>query len=1136
MSEGERLRQGSLRPLMVTQFLGAFNDNAWKLMVIVMLSRSLGSASDDPEQAAQTRAMLAFAVFTLPLMLFSLPAGVLADRLSKRTVILAMKGLECLLMAAAALLLLLAPASSVSALVLLGAMGLQSAVFGPAKYGILPELVPHGRLSAANGQLELWTFLAIIAGTVAGPLLLEGLPVPALAGCLLAILSLVGLAAALWIPRVPAARKEGGLVETTLGAYRVLRGSRALWLSVLGLSWFWGIASLLGQDMLVYTHLNLGLGEGWTGVPLGLFGLGVGVGAFLAGRVSGGNVETGLIPLGALGLGLSTLALGLLGPGILGTSLLCALAGAASGFLLVPMNALLQWRAPPERRASVIALANVFMFAGMLAGSLSGWLMAEASLSARGILLGSALLTLAGTVWSLWILPEAFLRFVCFLFTHTVYRLRVLGRQNVPAEGGVLLTPNHMSLADGLFLMATIDRPIRFVIDEEQFSRTALRPFFKILGAIPISAGGLPRQILRALRDAGRSLEQGEVVCIFPEGQITRTGAMLPFRRGMEKIVRGTPAPIVPVHLDQVWGSIFSFSGGRFLSKLPERIPYPVTVSFGRPLPAETPMSDVREAVVTLGEEAWRERKRQREPLHRSFIRTARRRPWRLAVAEKDGPRLSRLGALAGAVALARKLAPCWEGQQNVGILLPPTVGGALATIAASLSGRTSVPLNYTAGTAGLSSAIRQAGLKTVLTSQAFLEKVSARLEGDVLPIWIEEQIGSLTRREKIRALLAALFLPAARLERSARAHATPAMDDVATIIFSSGSTGEPKGVMLTHFNLDSNVEAVSQVFRPTASDRLLGILPLFHSFGFMSLWFALNSGIAVVFQPNPLDGAAVGGLVRDFRVTMLLGTPTFLSLYLRRCTAEQFGSLRLVLAGAEKLPDRLADQFEERFGIRPLEGYGATECSPVIATCVPAYRAPGFFQAGSKRSFVGPPLPGVSVKIVDPDSGEVLPVNTSGLLLVRGPNVMKGYLDRDDLTREVLRDGWYDTGDIALIDEEGFLKITDRASRFSKIGGEMVPHGRVEEALESALGGSGSRHFALTGLADEKKGERLAVLTTVPQDRLPELLSAVSASGLPNLFVPRLDAFVTVAEIPVLGSGKLDLAEVRRIAARELG
>jgi len=1108
-------------------------------MVIVILSRTFllpgQDAGQDVAAAAQTRATLAFTVFALPLMLFSLPAGVLADRVSKRSVVIAMKGLELALMASAALLLWLWPDRALFALALLGLMGLQSAIFSPAKYGILPELVSHGRLSAANGLLEFWTFLAIIAGTVLGPILLEGLPRPFYAGLILTGLSVLGLAAAFRIPKVAAARREGGLLSTSVAACRVLREQRPLWLAVLGLSWFWGVASLLGQDMVVYTDLYLRLDPIWTGLPLGLFGLGVGLGAYLAGRLSGPNVETGLIPLGAILLGLFTLALGLFTPGPVPTCVLCGLAGVASGLLLVPLNALLQWRAPADRRASVIALSNVLIFAGMLAGSFAGWLMAQASVSPRGILLGAALLTLCGTAWSLWLLPEAFLRFAVFLFTHSVYRLRVEGREHLPAEGGVLLTPNHMSLADGLFLMATIDRPIRFVIDQQQFDRRALKPFLRILGAIPISAEGTPREVLSALREAARRLERGEVVCIFPEGQITRTGAMLPFRRGLEKIVRGTGAPIVPVHLDQVWGSIFSYAGGRFLLKWPERIPYPITLSLGEPLLSHTPMSQVREAVTLLGEQAWQRRKPQRRPLHRAFIRVARRAPFRLLLTERHGPLLSRLGTLAAGVALARKLAPVLGADQNLGILLPPSVAAALCNLAASLSGRTSVNLNFTTGRSALESACRQAGLSSVVTSRAFLEKTGLALPGGVDPIWIEDLMPSIGRLERALGLFAAIALPPAWLERFSKGR-PKGVDDLATIIFSSGSTGEPKGVLLTHFNLDSNVEAIIQVFRPAKDDRLLGILPLFHSFGYMSFWFALNSGTALIFQPNPLDGAAVGGLVRDFRITMMLATPTFLGLYLRRCTPDQFGSLRLVMAGAERLTERLSDAFEARFGLRPLEGYGTTECSPVVAASLPSFRAPGLYQSGSKRRFVGLPLPGVAVRIVDPETGRTLPANTPGLLQVRGPNVMRGYLGRDDLTREVLKDGWYSTGDVALLDEDGFLRITDRLSRFSKIGGEMVPHGRVEEELEEAAGGQGTGRFAVTGLPDEKKGERLAVLSTIPREDLPGLLLRLAERGLPNLFIPRSEAFVFVDEIPTLGTGKLDLAAVKRIAARELG
>jgi acyl-[acyl-carrier-protein]-phospholipid O-acyltransferase/long-chain-fatty-acid--[acyl-carrier-protein] ligase len=383
-------------------------------------------------------------------------------------------------------------------------------------------------------------------------------------------------------------------------------------------------------------------------------------------------------------------------------------------------------------------------------------------------------------------------------------------------------------------------------------------------------------------------------------------------------------------------------------------------------------------------------------------------------------------------------------------------------------------------------------------------------------------------------ALALAALVPRRALERWCGAARPSRMDDVLTVIFSSGSTGEPKGVELTHFNVDANVDAVAQVFHVIGRDRLLGILPHFHSFGYLLLWFSAAHPIGTVFHPNPLDAAAIGGLVQRFRISVLVATPTFLQLYLRRCTPAQFGSLRLVLAGAEKLPERLAQAFDDHFGIRPLEGYGATECAPAIAVSTLDYRAPGFYQPGSRRGFVGQPLPGVAVRVVDPDTFAVLPPGTPGMLLVRGPNVMRGYLGRDDLTAAAIRDGWYVTGDVALVDDDGFIQVTDRLARFSKIGGEMVPHGRVEEALQQAAGAT-EQVFAVTGLPDQRKGERLAVLHTLDPAELPAILERLRSAGLPNLFVPRLDQFVRVERIPVLGSGKLDLRAVRRAAAEAL-
>jgi acyl-[acyl-carrier-protein]-phospholipid O-acyltransferase/long-chain-fatty-acid--[acyl-carrier-protein] ligase len=373
--------------------------------------------------------------------------------------------------------------------------------------------------------------------------------------------------------------------------------------------------------------------------------------------------------------------------------------------------------------------------------------------------------------------------------------------------------------------------------------------------------------------------------------------------------------------------------------------------------------------------------------------------------------------------------------------------------------------------------------------------------------------------------------LPARWLEKALGAGASPTLDDLATIIFSSGSTGDPKGVMLTHYNIASNVEQLGQVFALGRKDRILGVLPFFHSFGFTGT-FALpwTLGAGVVYHTSPLDASAIGELVRKYAVTFLVATPTFLSGYIRRCEPEDFGSLDYAVVGAEKLHERVAQAFEDTFGIRPLEAYGCTECSPAVAVNARDYRAAGFRQVGAKRGKIGHPLPGVSVRIVNPETLKPLGVGEPGLLLVRGPNVMKGYLGRPDLTAEVLRDEWYVTGDIAAIDEDGFLAITDRLSRFSKIGGEMVPHLKVEEKLQE-LAGITEQVFAVVGVPDEKKGERLVVLHTLPAEKLKECLGRLKVTGLPNLWVPRADAFFHVQSLPYLGSGKLNLRRIREMA-----
>jgi acyl-[acyl-carrier-protein]-phospholipid O-acyltransferase/long-chain-fatty-acid--[acyl-carrier-protein] ligase len=434
-----------------------------------------------------------------------------------------------------------------------------------------------------------------------------------------------------------------------------------------------------------------------------------------------------------------------------------------------------------------------------------------------------------------------------------------------------------------------------------------------------------------------------------------------------------------------------------------------------------------------------------------------------------------------------------------------------------------------------------------VITSKAFVE----RFPNLVIPgrtLFLEDALAAPRLSEKLPALLFAWLIPSALLRGALgamRAEDVPAVvtpsgkrrafavDQLATVIFSSGSTGDPKGVMLTHFNIMSNIQQVSQVFMLDGRDKILGILPFFHSFGFMAaLWMPAVHGVGVVYHPNPLDAQVIGELVERYRVTFLIATPTFLQAYMRRCTPESFGSLQYVLVGAEKLPERVALAFEDTFGIRPLEGYGCTECSPVVTVNGRDFRGPGFRQVGARRGKIGHPLPGVSVRVVDLDSGEAVAPGTAGMLLVKGPNVMRGYLGKPEKTAEVLRDGWYTTGDVALMEEDGFLTITDRLSRFSKIGGEMVPHIKIEDKLHE-LAGVTEQVFAVTSLPDEKKGERIAVITTLPAEKLAPVLEKLPQCDLPALWKPRANQFFHVDAIPMLGTGKIDLRGVKELAGK---
>src|SRR2546422_38940 len=722
--------------LIATQFQGDFNENALKFLVIYLIL----AVEKDQAQRDQLE-LLVGVLFAAPFILFSLTGGYLADRFSKRAVTIWTKVFEVGVMLFA-VVALVGPNLKL-ALAAIFLVCTQGALFGPSKYGLLPELLPQERLSWGNGILELGTFIAIIVGSVSGSFLAEAFDGREVySGSLLLGFTIVGLAWSFGVSRVPAADPAkkfhpASLIDVWL-PMKLIRKDRVLWLAVLGNTYFFSVAGLLQFDIFIYGQdvLHIRATEG--GFLQAAVAIGIGLGSFAAGYLSAGKIEYGLIPLGSMGMTVLGLCLAIPDLSFRAVLLLLAGLGFFGGFFIVPISALIQHRPEEDKKGGVIGAANWLSFVGI--GAASGVYYAATHflhLSPGGIFLWSALATFGATAYVVWLLPDSLLRLLLWIATHTLYRLDVVGRENVPARGGALLTPNHASMADAVLLIASIDRPIRFIMFKGSYEHPLVKPFAKIMGVIPIASDQGPREMIHSLRMATDALKSGEVVCIFPEGQMTRIGQMLPFRRGMERIIKGVDVPIIPVNLDGVWGSIFSFAGGRFLWKFPRRIPYPVRVTFGKPMPPTSTSMEVRRAVQDLGAEAFARRKKRMHALWQSFIYTARRHPFRFAMADGQRPRLNYFQALAGALVLARRLRKLWQGQEMVGVLLPPSVPGALVNFAAILMGKVPVNLDYTISNETLASCAQQCNLKTIVTARVFLEKVKIQPPGEI--IFIED-------------------------------------------------------------------------------------------------------------------------------------------------------------------------------------------------------------------------------------------------------------------------------------------------------------------------------------------------------------------------------------------------------------
>ncbi len=1114
-SYSEVLKIKGVQPFLWMQFLNAFNDNVYKLVVSLLAVYVVTN-----KQTSGTYLSLAGFIFVAPFLIFAAYAGQLADKFEKRTVLISTKAFEIGAMVLALFALLSGRIEWMLAVLFFTAT--QAAFFSPAKYGIVPELVESRHLARANGLLEMSTFVAVILGTVVGTLLVAEFKHQTIfIGLFLITVAILGTSTGFRIVRTPAPSAQRPFSWNPLGdvwtGCQRLTQDRTLLLAVLGTTYFWFLGALFQMLLLLYGKETLHVSERLIGLLMASLAIGIGTGSMAAGRLSGDKIEPGLIPIGAFGMAAASLLLAFM-HSLIPAAFFLAVVGFMGGLFVVPLNAMLQHRPAKDERGRILATANFANTIGMMFSSAVVWLLHELiHFSAAHVIAISAALTLAVAIAAFYFVPTYTLRFLLYCLFHSIYKIRIVGRENIPQRGPALIVANHATFIDGFLIGACIHRFVRYMVDAPYYDRFTYP--LSLIHAIRVPAGNR-RTVLKAIELARQELQAGHAVCIFAEGALTQSGNIGEFYHGLERIVAGLDVPVVPVHLGGVWNSIFSLNPHASLWNSIKRLRFPITVSFGAHL-FQPSSFDVRQRVTELGANTAQESVPSYDNLAKRFVRVARKHWSQRAIIDSTGRTLTYGETLAAASLFAKYVQRKHTEERMIGIILPASAGSAIANLGIVLSGHIPVNLNFTAGRDSINSAIRQCGISTIITSRQFLTK--GKVEERPEMIFLEDLLKFPTSA-KLAAFLRMRFVPAPLLSLpNAKA------DDMAAVLFSSGSTAEPKGIMLSHRNLISNTESVNVLFQVDQTDTIAGVLPFFHSFGFTyTLWFPLLTGAGAAYHAQPLDAKGLGELVEKSRATFLPAPPTFCQAYLRGCTAQQFSSLRYVLVGAERLQPALADAFYEKFHLRLLEGYGATEMSPVISVNVPDRTRPGVKQIGSRPGTVGQPIPGVAAKVVDRETGEPVSPGEVGILLVKGPNRMLGYLNRPAETEKVLRDGWYVTGDIVTMTEDGFIKIVDRQSRFSKIAGEMVPHNKIEETVQSLFA---QTICVVTGVADDRRGERLVAFIEATSITSKEVWSKLIDSDLPKIWIPKSDDIYIIEKLPVLGTGKIDLRAITQMA-----
>ncbi len=1117
------LKSRRLWPLCLSQACGAFDDNLLKNALVVLAAFRIG-------HAGAGFAAMAGALFILPYLLLSATGGQIADRFSKRTVTLWVKLAEIPLMACAAAGLV--TGSIPALLVTLFGIGVQAALFGPLKYGLLPELLTEAELVTGNGLIEAATFVSILAGTLGGTaaLLPHG---PALVAAAGLVSAAIGLAAARLIPHTtpadPAARIGWNIVADTVAVVRAARTSRTVWGAILGASWFWAMGATLIAEFPALARDALGVNGPGFSLLLADFAIGVGAGSLLSARLLHGEVSARHVPFAALGMtlfcwdlghaSLTAAQLGTVGAvlsSLTGWRVLAdlALLAACGGLFSVPLNAIMQDAAPKDRRARTIAANNVVNAAFIIGAAGLAALADAAGIATPHALEGLAVLNLGATLAAAYLLPTAVLRPIVRLYLRVCHRIQVTGLDHYRAAGGkVVIVCNHLSYADALLLSAILPDSPGFAIHSHQLRNRWIRLIAALVRtyAVDVANPFAIKGMIEAVRD------HGEKLVIFPEGRISKTGSLMKIFDGAALVADRAGARIVPITIDGTQFSPFGQMRGKLKLRWFPRLRVTIHPAMDiTPPDAASLAPRARRAALgralydVMTETGFRSQDTDRTLFTAFLDARALHGGGTLILEDINRTPISYDRMLTGAAALGRKLAGASPDGATVGLMLPNANATLVAFLGLGAFGRVPAMLNFSAGSAGMLGACAAAGITTVVSSRAFvekakLEKIVEAMARELRFIWLEDIRDGITLPDKLRAKRDAMFA-----RRLPGAIAPP--DSPAVVLFTSGSEGVPKGVVLSHRNIVANCAQIGAVIDFTPADRVFSVLPMFHCFGLVSgTLLPLFAGVRTFLYPSPLHYRIVPALIYDTDATICFATDTFLQGWAKYAHAADFYRMRYLFAGAERVREETKRLYAERFGVRILEGYGATETAPVMALNTLMHSRPGS---------VGRLLPGMAHRTI-PVPG----IEGGGALSVRGPNVMLGYLQA--ATPGVLQappDGWYDTGDIVDIAPDGFVSITGRAKRFAKIAGEMVSMAAAEALVASLW--PDSLH-AVLAVPDARKGEALVLVTTRAGAALADILAQARARGVPELWVPR--TIVECDALPLLASGKIDYPALQR-------